>query len=442
MEKKSEQLHLIVIGGGLAGLSAAISTRVEGHRVTVLERAPEFNEVGAGLQLTPNSTSLLSRWGVLDELRPKAGAPSSLTVRRYDGSKALSHTDGWEEKMQSRYGAPFWDMHRADLQTAMVAKARQLGVEIRTGAEVESIDTDGVAVTLAGTKERVQGDVVLAADGLWSRTRDFLFPEQQAKPAPTGDLAYRIILKLEDLQDDPELAAWVANPTVNFWIGADSHAVGYSVRGGKEFNLVLLCPDDLPEDCPRAAADVDEMRDRFKGWDPLLQRFLDNVETVDKWRLMHMQSLPTWTHKGGRFTMAGDSCHPMLPYLAQGANSAMEDGAVLGRLLGSINNSSKIPDILQAYQQLRKARVEKIANQALKQRWNFHLPDGPLQQERDEEMTAKRPRKPEYPSQWTCPKMQPWLYGYDAIAAADLAIANMNMPMWRRIARMFCLGYF
>lgn len=269
MENKSKQLHLIVIGGGLAGLSAAISTCLEGHRSTLFEKAPEFNEVGAGLQLTPNSTLLLRRWGVLDELEPKAGAPASLTVRRYDGTRTLSHTDGWDDKMRSEYGAPFWDMHRADLQLAMVAKARQLGVEIRTGAEVESIDIDGVSVTLAGTKEQVKGDVVLAADGLWSRTRDSLFPERLVSPAPTGDLAYRIILKLEDLQHDPKLAAWVANPTVNFWIGPDSHVVGYSLRGGKEFNLVLLCPDDLPEGCSRASADLDEMRDRFKGWDPM-----------------------------------------------------------------------------------------------------------------------------------------------------------------------------
>ncbi|KAM3460918.1 hypothetical protein NHJ6243_005481 [Beauveria neobassiana] len=424
-----EPLHLVVIGGGLAGLSAAIATRLEGHRCTLLEKAPEFNEVGAGLQLTPNSTRLLRRWGVLDKLRSKAGIPTQLTVRRYDGSKVLSRADGWDETMQSQYDAPFWDMHRADLQAAMVARARYLGVDVRTGVEVESIDTDAVAVTLAGTREKVQGDVVLAADGLWSRTRDALFPDLLVRgaPQPTGDLAYRIILRLENLQHDPELAAWVAKPTVNFWVGADAHAVAYSVRGGTELNLVLLCPDDLPEGCARAQADLEEMRARFQGWDPLLCRFLDNVKTVEKWRLMHMPSLPKWNHESGYFTMAGDSCHPMLPYLAQGANSAMEDGAVLGRLLGSIHEASRIPDVLAVYQEIRKVRVEKIAKQALKQRCNFHVPDGPLQEARDEAMTTHQQREEEYPSQWTCPIMQPWLYGYDAIAVADSAVANTKL---------------
>ncbi|KAF1732859.1 3-hydroxybenzoate 6-hydroxylase 1 [Beauveria bassiana] len=387
-----EPLHLVVIGGGLAGLSAAIATRLEGHRCTLLEKAPEFNEVGAGLQLTPNSTRLLRRWGVLDKLRSKAGIPTQLTVRRYDGSKVLSRADGWDETMQSQYDAPFWDMHRADLQAAMVARARHLGVDVRTGAEVESIDTDGVAVILAGTRERLQGDVVLAADGLWSRTRAALFPDLGTAPQPTGDLAYRIILRLENLQHDLELAAWVAKPTVNFWVGADAHAVAYSVRGGSELNLVLLCPDDLPEGCARAQADLEEMRARFQGWDPM-----------------------------------GDSCHPMLPYLAQGANSAMEDGAVLGRLLGSIHEASRIPDVLAVYQEIRKVRVEKIAKQALKQRYNFHMPDGPLQEARDEAMTTHQQREEEYPSQWTCPIMQPWLYGYDAIAVADSAVANTKL---------------
>ncbi|PMB67238.1 3-hydroxybenzoate 6-hydroxylase 1 [Beauveria bassiana] len=402
-----EPLHLVVIGGGLAGLSAAIATRLEGHRCTLLEKAPEFHEVGAGLQLTPNSTRLLRRWGVLDKLRSKAGIPTQLTVRRYDGSKVLSRADGWDETMQSQYDAPFWDMHRADLQAAMVARARYLGVDVRTGAEVESIDTDAVAVTLAGTREKVQGHVVLAADGLWSRTRAALFPDllvrAAAAPQPTGDLAYRIILRLENLQHDPELAAWVAKPTVNFWVGADAHAVAYSVRGGTELNLVLLCPDDLPEGCARAQADLEEMRARFQGWDPL-------HEETPKLTLFR-----------------GDSCHPMLPYLAQGANSAMEDGAVLGRLLGSIHEASRIPDVLAVYQEIRKVRVEKIARQALKQRYNFHMPDGPLQEARDEAMTTHQQREEEYPSQWTCPIMQPWLYGYDAIAVADSAVANTKL---------------
>lgn len=268
MANTSDQLHLVIIGAGVAGLSAAISTCLEGHQCTVLEKAAEFQEVGAGLQLTPNATRLLRRWGVLNQLAPVAAAPSSLSVRRFDGSKVLAHDTEWQETMIRRYGAPFWDIHRADLQAALVSRAREVGVDIRTGTEVADIDFSNAAVTIARSGERIQGDVVLAADGLWSRSRDLLF-QQATPPQPTGDLAYRIVLTLEDVRHDPELTEWVANPTVNFWVGPESHVVGYSVRAGREFNLVLLCPDNLPEGCTRASADLEEMRDRFKKWDPM-----------------------------------------------------------------------------------------------------------------------------------------------------------------------------
>jgi salicylate hydroxylase len=292
-----QQLHLVIIGGGIAGLSAAIATTLAGHRCTVLEKAPEFAEVGAGLQLTPNGTRLLAAWGVLNHIAPAAIAePRTLTVRRFDGTRVLAREAQWAADMQHRYGAPFWDVHRADLQSAMLARARELGVCIRSGAEVTGVDFAKAVVTVApvtvagggggsgahtdqttGEKEEEQvcGDVVLAADGLWSQARTLFLSSQESSsdppvaPQPTGDLAYRIVLKREDLAGDPELEEWVGRPQVNFWVGPGAHVVGYSLRGGNEFNLVLLCPDDLPPGCSRAAANTDEMKARFHVWDPM-----------------------------------------------------------------------------------------------------------------------------------------------------------------------------
>ncbi|KAI0475576.1 FAD binding domain-containing protein [Xylariaceae sp. FL0804] len=428
-QQQQQQLHLIVIGGGLAGLAAAIATALAGHRCTLLEKAPGFHEVGAGLQLTPNSTRLLRSWGILDALEPVAAIPTTLTVRRFDGTRVLCGDEHWQENIMRLYGAPFWDVHRVDLQAALVARARTAGVAIRLGAEAADIDFDAAAVTLApahagdsdsnskGEVEVVRGDAVLAADGMWSRARELFFGRPMP-PAPTGDLAYRIMLRLEDVEHDPELAAWVAQPTVNFWIGPRSHVVSYSVRAGSEFNIVLLYPDDLPSDCSRANGNVDEMRELFRDWDPLLTRFLNCVKSVDKWRLNHFPPLQTWNHESGRFTMAGDACHPMLPYLAQGANSAMEDGAVLGRLLGTIRDAAEVPRVLGEYQAQRRERVYEIAHQSSRQREDLHLPDGPEQQARDKIFTEGLPWEREYPSRWTCPKVQPWLFGYDALASA------------------------
>ncbi|KAI0517081.1 FAD binding domain protein [Xylaria bambusicola] len=414
------QLHLIVVGAGLAGLAAAISTRLEGHRVTVLEKAPMLQEVGAGLQVTPNATRLFRHWGVYDELESKAAIPSYLAVRRYDGTQLLAYEDQFQEKMLHRWGAPFWDVHRVDLHTILVRRARALGIPVEVGCEVSDVDF-GQAIVTSQDGRTFHGDVILGADGLWSRTRDLML-NRQISPKPTGDLAYRIVLDLKDIQD-PELKELVSKPSVNFWIGPKSHVVGYSVRQGLTYNLVLLRPDDLPVGISRAAADVEEMRAAFKQWDPILSRLLACVNKVDKWRLMHLSPLVNWGHKEGKFVLAGDACHPMLPYLAQGANSSLEDGAVLGRLLGHVTGPNEIAPTLQLYEKVRKTRGEGIAKEALFQRASFHLEDGPSQQQRDKiflDSLGKEPRAP-FPSRWTCPRIQAWLYGYDALAEADNA---------------------
>ena len=133
------------------------------------------------------------------------------------------------------------------------------------------------------------------------------------------------------------------------------------------YNLVLLCPDDLPEHVPRQEGSVEEMRKLFTGWDPVLTRFLDHVSSVDKWKLMHREEVKSWTNDKGNFVLIGDSCHPMLPYLAQGANSSLEDGAVLGRLLTRVRSKDQLPHAIQAYEQLRKSRSEAIVRETFHQ---------------------------------------------------------------------------
>ncbi|KIW00735.1 uncharacterized protein PV09_07719 [Verruconis gallopava] len=423
MVSSAPKLDIIIVGAGLSGLGAAISCALGGHSVKVLEAASQIAEVGAGLQITPNASKILQHWQLRSSFWEAGAEPTKLTVHRYDG-KVLAHQSTFSEKIRSRYGAPFIDMHRADLQQALVARAKDLGVQFFLGERVDDIDFESTTVrTVSGNS--YSGDLIVAADGLWSKCRE-LFLGRKDEPLPTGDLAYRIVLSAKDIEDEA-LRSWIRNPECHFWIGPESHVVGYSLKGGEQFNLVLLCPDNLPEGLARQAGSLDEMRKLFEGWDPVLTRFLSCVKTVDKWKLMHREEMESWVNEKSNLVFIGDSCHAMLPYLAQGANSSLEDGAVLGLILGKISDKSQLAGALHMYENLRKKRGEAIVRETFKQRRDFHMPDGAEQEARDRIFMSRFEKEDEtnepFPSRWTCPVVQRWLYGYDAVREVEEAVA-------------------
>ncbi|KAK7562619.1 FAD binding domain-containing protein [Phyllosticta citricarpa] len=418
MGTASDNLKIIVVGAGLGGLAASIECALSGHHVTVLETAPELAEIGAGLQITPNSSRLLKSWGVYDKLADMAVEPKKLFVHRYSG-ELLSKEEDFDLQMNRKYGAPFVDMHRGDVQKALAARAKELGVVLKLGQRVDTLNLDSARAKLTTQDGKEHHcDLVVAADGLWSKCRE-CFLGRKDTPLPTGDLAYRIVLRLDQIKDQ-NLRDWVTNPTVHFWIGPESHVVAYSMKGGQMYNIVLLVPDDLPESVAKQAGSTEEMKKLFTGWDPILTRFLDCVDKVDKWKLMHREEMDSWISPKGNLVFIGDSCHPMLPYLAQGANSALEDGAVLGKVLKDVDSRSSVHQALVVFQKLRKSRGEAIVQETFKQasrfRSDFHLRDGPEQQARDELFLSTLGKQIEcaFPSRWQCPKVQPWIYGYDA----------------------------
>lgn len=413
--------------------------------------------------MTPNATRLLEKWSVLDALRPDVIEPRSLTIRRYDGTEVLAHEGCLREVMEKNYRAPFWNVHRVDLQRELVRRCRELGVHIELGQRVVHVDFAKATVVLAASGHVPQmggresdeavaaaagaereslrrGDVVICAEGLWSSTRAQFLGAASPNPSPTGDIAYRICLQTKDLRGPhrDEIAAFTRSEAVNFWIGPGGHAVSYAVRGGEALHVGLLMPDDddndsFPPGAIRADADPAEMRAQFAAWDPFLGRILSEVDSVQRWRLLWLEAPADWTSPDGRFFMLGDACHPMLPYLAQGANSALEDGAVLGHLLGKIRNPDagtyatcqRLSAVAAMYQALRAGRGAEIQREAFAQRHDFHLPDGERQAARDEifRQAARGDWEPgtndSFPSRWTCPRIQKFLYGYDAYAEAE-----------------------
>ncbi|KAB8075972.1 hypothetical protein BDV29DRAFT_200550 [Aspergillus leporis] len=416
------RLHIIIVGAGISGLATAISCATVGHTVQVIEQAKELAEVGAGLQITPNASRLFQKWQLPSSIWTSAAEPTSLTVHKYTGA-VLAHEDYFNVNIRRRYKAPFIDLHRVDLQQALYARAKELGVIFHLNERVDRIDFDSTTVhTLSGVQ--FSGDLVVAADGLWSKCRE-CYKGRKDDPLPTGDLAYRIVLRAEQITD-PKLKAWVENPQCHFWVGPGAHVVAYSLRGGSMFNIVLLVPDNLPAGVSRQEGSVKEMRALFEGWDPVLNQFLSYVDTVDKWKLMHHGEMESWINDESNLVFIGDSCHPMLPYLAQGANSSLEDGAVLGGLLGYMKSKSQLPDILRLYESLRKSRGEAIVRETFKQRNDFHMYNGPEQEKRDEIFLSQLGKeiKGAFPSRWTCPEVQPWLYGYDALQEVENAVAK------------------
>jgi salicylate hydroxylase len=231
---------------------------------------PNRLQIGAGLQLTPNATRLLQTWGVYDLISSQVCEPTSLTVHNYKG-QILAHETTFDQSMRRKYSAPFADCHRVDLQQALVQRAEDLGVSVILNAKVTGIDFgrnpgDEATVTTSSGQGYI-ASLVVGADGLWSTCRSAMLGVRDP-PLPTGDLAYRIVLKIEQI-GDPGLRAMVENPSCRFWAGPGAHAVAYSMRGGSMYNVVLLVPDDLDDGVARTQGNIDEMRKLFEGWDPV-----------------------------------------------------------------------------------------------------------------------------------------------------------------------------
>ena len=211
MHNLEEKLSVVIVGAGLAGLAAAISSALAGHAVVVFESAKALAEVGAGLQITPNASRLLSEWGLDDKIQPLAAEPTLLAVHRYTDGKILAEEFNFDQNMRRKYGAPFIDMHRVDLQKVLYDKALSLGVTVHLDRRVSSIlSTPAGPKLVFKSGEEVECDLVVGADGLWSKCRESMLQEPD-QPLPTGDLAYRIVLEADKI-DDPELKSLVANP--------------------------------------------------------------------------------------------------------------------------------------------------------------------------------------------------------------------------------------
>ncbi|KAL1966957.1 hypothetical protein VTN77DRAFT_3701 [Rasamsonia byssochlamydoides] len=396
---------------GIGGVAAALTLGLRGHRVVIVEAAPKLMEVGAGIQVSPNMYRLLERWGV-SSLRDTAIALQQIDVRRWEDGSLLSRTPA-----NTAFGESF-TIHRADLHTAIVDRALDLeNVELRVNSMVTDVRFDTTEVVLAdGTV--ISGDVVIAADGIKSVIRGKLLDDNTVKPAATGDAAYRIILPRSKMLSNPELKQLIDTPKATRWVGPARHIVAYPVRNHQLYNVVLLHPDrGTVDESWTTRGSKQTMIDDYAGWDERVRQIVGMVEEdeVLEWKLCLYPPLKTWTR--GSVVLLGDSCHPMLPYVAQGAAQAVEDAAALGVLLSTISSRQEIPLALQAYERSRKQRAETVQQSGSQNRITLHLPDGPEQRARDEQFRQAM-NGGANPDRWTDRETQRFLWGWDAEEAA------------------------
>ncbi|KAJ6511508.1 hypothetical protein C8R47DRAFT_1095293 [Mycena vitilis] len=372
-------LHFIIVGCGLGGLAAAHCLGRAGHSVTVFESATTIGEVGAGIQISPNLSRLLMRWGLGNDLRQASVKPQSITFRRYKTGHRVGWTK-WGETMDKEYGAPYCHVHRADLFN-MLFKLASPYMTLFMDSRVVSLDPDLGQVTLESGR-RFRADVILGADGVKSMVREIVVGRPD-KPLPTGDAAYRALIPTSEMAKHPDLKPLVDHPEMTGWIGPGRHIMGYCIRGSREYNIVMLHPDRGSKEAYNVPGSVQQMRADFAGWEPRVEKLLSLVSSTLIWPLFDRDPLDTWVHPSGKVALLGDACHPMLPYRAQGSAMAIEDAAALGVLFSHITSRRQIRPLLQAYQALRYPRTTETQLASRLNQTIFHLPDGPEQEARD-----------------------------------------------------------
>ena len=385
--------HALVIGAGIGGMAAAIALRRAGLDVSLFEQTIAQREVGAGIQISPNASRLLGRYGLSDAMARVAVRPSAIVFRRWQDGRVLGREE-LGESMESQYGAPYYHFHRADLIN-LLAEAFGPG-NIELGRRLVDIKQDESGVTAYfqdGTSER--GDLLIGADGIHSRTREHLFGEE--KPRFSGQIAYRGLAPAERV-------AHLGLPLdVTNWVGPGGHFVHYYVSAGRFLNFVAVSEEATwTREQWSDRGSISDAAKNYEGWHPQIATILTAVDETFKWALFDRNPLSEWTW--GRVALLGDACHPMLPFMAQGAAQAIEDGATLAACLK--NTGCGVPTALQAYVALRRPRATMLQERSQTSSTSFHLRDGPRQYERDQTYATVGLRgNPEAMSR---------LYGHDA----------------------------
>lgn len=357
---------VIVAGAGIGGLTAALALARNGFRVTVLEQTERLSETGAGIQLSPNAARCLIDLGVGEQLRPHVTVPMALRVLAgHSGREIVRMPLGGAAE---RYGAPYWIIHRGDLQAALVAAvAQERDVSLKLGMRVEDFATHSHGVTVSangpGGVWHERGHALIAADGPWSESRARLGFKDP--PRFAGRTAWRALIPAS------EVPAELREPLIHLWLGRDAHLVHYPVKAGDLINVVVITTDNWNAPGWSAPASRIDLLPRLPAerWAPQARALVREPETWLKWALYNHSPLSSFCY--GAAALIGDAAHPMLPFLAQGAAMAIEDAVVAAHCL------ARMPDdaagALQSYSALRRTRTRRVQRLAARNGARYHL---------------------------------------------------------------------
>jgi 6-hydroxynicotinate 3-monooxygenase len=361
---------IAIIGAGIGGLTAAALLQRRGHDVHVYEQAKQFARVGAGIQQSSNAIKVLRALGLEQRLRDIAFQPKSWDNREWDTGER-KHELPLGAAFEERYGAPYLLLHRGDLHTAIASTLD--AARLHLDKALKSLEDDGDGVTLRfADGSTTRADAVIAADGVHSLVREWMLGAEA--PRFTGRVAYRTTFPASLLK-----GAKVDDCTK--WWGPDRHIVIYYITPRRdELYFVTSLPEpEWRDESWSAKGDMDQLRAAFAGFHPQVQTVLQACPEAYKWALYERDPLPTWSK--GRVALLGDACHPMVPYMAQGAANAIEDAAVLARCL---DEDTSLEEAFRRFEATRKERTSRV------------------------QLTSHK-------NQWMSTRTDPdWVYGYDA----------------------------
>ncbi len=369
-------LKVLIAGGGIGGLAAALACAQAGFAVQVFEKSPAFDDIGAGVQLGPNVTRILNAWGLADALKACAAFPENLWARDAVDGQVLGQLR-LGTTVQQRYGSAYATVHRADLHGVLLQALKKFpAVDVQRGTAVDSFNGnhagDGeIGLTLSGpdlTQQTAAGDLLVGADGLWSKVRNQLLGD--GPPQATGHIALRALVAQKDLPYS------LQSHDITVWLGRQMHVVHYPVRGGDWLNVVVLLEGELAHGAEswNHAVDANFLLKVMHSTHGPLQNLLHSIEHWQAWPLSQRTPMASAAeHAKGRVALLGDAAHPMLPYMAQGAGMAIEDAAELVRCLAAQSSTANgVSTALQHYARARWQRNARVQSRSQRNAQIFH----------------------------------------------------------------------